>query len=576
MLKQLLLLLFVVIYNQVLFAQVMFTNQADSRGLNDVELGATYLGNGVSFVDFNNDGWDDLTFASGDTKDLLFFENNNGVFIESSWNLPSIQHQTKSVSWVDIDNDGDKDLYILSNTSNGNQLFLNQGNGEFIDITLVSGLPTGNLESYSSSWGDINNDGFLDVFICNRGDGVFAPNRLYLNNGDSTFQDISNSAGILNTSDLTFCAAFFDYNNDGWQDIYVINDKYYISNVLYKNNGDETFTDVSIASGANIVVDAMSSTIGDFNNDGWFDVYITNTPEGNVLLKNNGDETFTDIALASGTLFESIGWGSVFLDADNDRDLDLYVSGELDGSFGGFLSAAYYQNNGNETFTIPNNIGFMDDTSMSFSNAIGDIDNDGYPEIVVSNSNNQTPFLWKNETSQNNNWLKVKLQGVISNRDGIGSRIEISTNGNKQYRYTLCGEGYISQNSNTEFFGIGTNTTIDYVKVTWLSGQVDYLENVSANTTLTIVEGSNPLSIDTTEFKPNFELFPNPTADIITLKSNIKINQITLFNNLGIEVLNKYPNSLKYNLNIFDLASGIYMLRIYSDDYQITRKIIKK
>ncbi|QMU64902.1 MAG: hypothetical protein GKR88_11770 [Flavobacteriaceae bacterium] len=125
--------------------------------------------------------------------------------------------------------------------------------------------------------------------------------------------DISHSAGIVMASELTFCSVFFDYNNDGYQDIYISNDKPTYINRLYKNNGNGTFDDVSVSSGAGIYINAMTTTIGDFNNDGWFDIYVTNTPEGNQLLKNNGDGTFTNIARPSGTDFNSVGWGAVFL-----------------------------------------------------------------------------------------------------------------------------------------------------------------------------------------------------------------------------------------------------------------------
>lgn len=555
-------------------SQILFSNQTDLSILNNLDLGTTYNGNGVSFVDFNYDGWDDLTFTSGSDITMKYYENNNGSFEVSSWNLPILRYQTKSIFWVDIDNDGDKDLFVVSNTNNGNKLFLNDGNGNFTDITSASGLPLGNLESYSASWGDFNKDGFLDVFICNRGEGVFAPNRLYRNNGDLTFSDVSSLAGINDTSDFTFCSAFFDYNNDGWQDIYVINDKDYIPNTLYRNNGDNTFSDVSIESNTNLLIDAMTATIGDINNDGWFDIYVTNTPSGNALLKNNGDETFTNIAASSGTLFNSVGWGAVFLDADNDLDLDLYVSGELDGTVGSFLPSAFYLNNGDETFTIPSNIGFQNDTGNSFSNAIGDIDNDGYPDIIVSNSSNQEPFLWRNLTNQENNWLKINLQGVISNRDGIGSRIEIGINGDKYYRYTLCGEGYLSQNSNSEFFGLGANTQVDYIKVTWLSGTIDFIENISSNQHITIIEGSNPL--DVVDFEDTFKVsIHNPVTTYLKVKSTFKIDNVALYDLSGNLLRNLMVKSHTLILDVSDLPQSIYILKIGSEKTTIFRRIIK-
>lgn len=555
-------------------AQINFENQASLLGVT-MSAGALEYGSGISFCDFNNDGWDDISLATeGGRQSEFFLNNQDGTYTRQNFTLASNNIQGRQIIWADYDNDGDKDLFIASNF-NGNHLYNNDGSFGFTEVTAMAGLPTANIETWGASFGDINNDGFLDLFISNRDDSLVQPNLLYINNQDGTFSDISISAGIHTSSHLSFCSAFFDYNNDGWQDIYVANDKSFNENFLYRNNGDNTFTNVAESAGVNIAIDAMTTTIGDYNNDGWFDIYVTNTPiGGNVFFKNNGDGTFSNVTTVTGTVLNSFSWGSVFLDADNDMDLDMYVSCSMDGSVPSLASAKFYTNNGDETFSTPL-AGFSGDTRISHSNAIGDADNDGYPEIIVSNSNNENVFLWKNETIQNNNWLKVNLEGVSSNRDGIGSTIEISTNGNKQYRYTLCGEGYISQNSNREFFGVSSNAIIDYVKVTWLSGIVDYLENVPVNQTLNILEGSNPLSTET--FKPDQDLiiYPNPVFDYVTLKSNSAIASISLFNNLGVELFKAKPNVAKYNLNVQSLPCGLYFLKVFNNENEIIKKIIK-
>jgi len=175
------------------------------------------------------------------------------------------------------------------------------------------------------------------------------------------------------------------------------------------------------------------------------------------------------------------------------------------------LPSAFYENDGTGNYAIPSGIGFANDNRVSFSNAIGDYNNDGFPDIVVMNDTDNY-FLWENMTSNSNNYLKVKLEGVASNKDGIGSRIEASIAGNKQYRYTLCGEGYIGQNSSTEIIGMGTATTLDYIKVTWPSGAVDLINNIAANQTLTIIEGES-LSTDSFE-QPVLSIYPNPTSGI--------------------------------------------------------------
>ncbi|WP_299227444.1 FG-GAP-like repeat-containing protein [uncultured Psychroserpens sp.] len=578
--KPLLTVLFLFLWANIeVNAQIYFEDQATARGIG-FTCGTTYIGNGVSFFDYDNDGWDDLTFTTEDGQPVRFYKNVNGSFVEQTLNIPVLNYQTKSVTWVDYDNDGDKDIYITSFTD-GNKLFENDGSLNFIDITVGSGLPTNNIFSYGASWGDYDKDGNLDVFISSFDPDRIVPNYLYKNNGDGTFTNVSTTAGISPSGSLSFCSAFFDFNNDGWQDIYISNDRVNNPNILYKNNGDGTFSDVSTSSGTDVTIDAMTVTIDDFNSDGWLDIYVTNGVDGNVFFRNNGDETFTDIAIASGTLLNSVCWGAVFLDAENDEDLDLYVSSSLNGA-SIYSSSVFYENLGNEDFLTPTDPGFFNDNRASHSNAIGDVDNDGLQDIIVSNTNDGNVNLWYNSTTTSNNWLRVKLEGTNSNRDGIGSIIEISVNNNKQYRYTLCGEGYLSQNSATEAFGLGTNTMVDYVKVTWLSGEEDYFYDVPANQLLEITEGTGSgnngqggLSVDEDELSlVNF--YPNPIKDIITFESVEIINMITVTDVLGKEIAIYEPKLDSFELNLSSLNTGVYFLKVQSlSNKSQTYKVIK-
>lgn len=558
-------------------AQLSFDEEAAAVGLGTT-CGTTYLGNGISFVDYNDDGWDDITLTTASGINIRFFKNTNGTFSEEFLNVPNMPYAQKQVNWIDIDNDGDKDLFVTSET-NGNRLFENDGNLNFQDITVSAGLPTANMYTYGASWGDVNNDGNLDVYVSNRDITFENSNKLYLNNGNKTFTDITDSSGV-GIAQLSFCSSFFDYNNDGYQDIYISNDKYYTQNYLFKNNGDNTFDDVSQISQTNCEIDAMTTTIGDYNNDGWLDIYVTNSPEGNVLYKNNGDGTFLDIAESSGTIFESVGWGAVFLDADNDMDLDLYVSGSLDGSIPSLISAAMYENIGVDTFIIPENAGFDDDDGDSYSNAIGDINNDGLPEIVVSNSSDQDLYLWSNKSTPAthmpmNNWLKINLEGTLSNRDGIGSKIEISVNGNKQYRYTLCGEGYLSQNSNTEFFGLGTHSVVDYVKVNWLSGTEDVYYNVAANQVLDILEGSETLG--NSEYVINeLALYPNPTNGIVNFYTSRTLKYFELYDVYGKILHSNQIATDSRSIDLSALGSGVYFLKLIGNNGHSVHKVIKR
>lgn len=254
------LILFFFTLSPKIFGQISFQNSAANTGLN-YSAGTPYLGSGVSFVDFDQDGWDDLSFASGPGQPVKFFKNNAGVFSEIDLGLINLNYQTKQINWIDFDNDGDKDLFVTSNT-HGNKLFENTGGLIFLDITTTSGFPINNVFTNGASWADYDNDGFLDVFLCSKDatTQTTTPNFLYRNNGDGTFSNVSTTAGIDSDNHLTFCSVFIDINNDGWQDIYTSNDKGYNLNQLYKNNGDGTFTEIGASSGTNLGINAMTTT----------------------------------------------------------------------------------------------------------------------------------------------------------------------------------------------------------------------------------------------------------------------------------------------------------------------------
>ena len=555
-------------------AQISFEDVANDIGT-AYSYGTSTWGGGVSFADFDNDGWDDLTFATEEGTEIYFLKNNDGIFNSVSLNGISNTFKTKQVIWIDYDNDGDQDFFVTG-FEGVNKFYKNEGDMNFTDISSTIGFFQTDLFTYGVSFADMDNDGDLDAFISNR-DGEADDQRNYLyRNDEGTYIDITESAGLSMSSHLSFCSIIFDYNKDGFQDIYISNDKPDNLNILYKNNGDGTFDDVSEYSGAGIGINAMTTTIGDYNNDGWFDIYITNTPEGNELLRNNGDGTFTNVAEATATTFNSVGWGAVFLDADSDGLLDLYVSSDFDGSVGSFLSAAFYHQQNNETFSIPQNIGFQDDTRKSYTNAIGDIDNDGKPDIVVGNDI-EPNFLWANKTVNENNWLKVKLEGVISNRDGIGNTIEINIDGQSQYRYTLAGEGYLSQNSFYEFFGMGNATEVDYVKVTWTAtGETEIITNIAANQAIIIKEGNGILSTENNLKNTAFSIYPNPSSNGIFKLSVLNQEKVSIqvFDISGRLITEK--NNLRDNdqINLSQYQKGIYIARLSSETKNKTLKLV--
>jgi len=575
-------------YSVVGLAQISFQNQEEDLISGDAIYGivtSNGLGSGISFFDFDNDGWDDITIPASANSDFQFFKNTGGSFEEITLPINSEGIQSRQAIWVDFDNDGDNDFF---GTSDIGQLsfFRNDGNDTFSNISGTSGLPPQLWQFWGASWGDYDSDGFLDVFLSVRDNAQIEHNLLYHNNGEGFFTDVTEQAGLDQTGFITFCSAFFDYDNDGDQDIYMANDKCVTSNILYRNNGDGTFTDVSQQAGVNLFMSAMSTTIDDYDNDGWLDIYVTNfyppfeddVTTGNAFLHNNGDGTFTNIALDNGTRFDSIGWGAVFLDADNDTDRDLYVSGSLDDTDpDGRSSAAFYEQTINNDFVTLPEASFPNDNRYSFSNAIGDIQNDGRPDIVVLNTANEPIYLWENQTENTNNWIKIQLQGTTSNRMGIGSKIKVFVGEEIYYGYTLCGEGYIAQNSQREFFGLGDATLVDAIEVHWLSGETDRIEDVAVNQTLSILEGQSPLSVEDLSLQ-SVRSFPNPAQNIFTLEvpSTFIGGTLVIYDMQGRLINNIGITQESILLDIAGYTSGLYMIQLENGTQKQIIRLLKR
>ncbi|GGG23961.1 hypothetical protein GCM10011344_25890 [Dokdonia pacifica] len=577
-----LLFFFILIAHQT-FGQIEFRNDESILFDEETIYGSSVLGPSISFFDFDQDGWDDITIPASAIHDFQFFKNVNGNFQAVDLGITGNNIQARHAIWVDIDNDGDHDFFATSDLGYI-WLYRNEGNNTFTNITDTSGLPDTDIPYWGSSWGDYNNDGILDVFISIRDADQIQGNLLFQGNGDGTFTDTTTSAGIDAAGYITFCSSFFDYDNDGDQDIYTANDKCITPNTLYRNNGDGTFTDVSIESGTDLYMSAMSTTIDDFNNDGWLDIYVTNfyppfeedVTVGNAYLLNNGDGTFSNVALENGTRFDSIGWGTVCIDTSNNTYKDLYVSGSVDGE-DGRPSATLYLNDGTGNYTVSTGTGIEEDNFISYSNAIGDIQNDGLQDIVVINANNAPISLWNNTTTTDNNWVKVTLEGTTSNKMGVGSKIKVGAGDNVYYGYTLCGEGYMNQNSDAELFGMGNATNIDYIEVTWLSGMIDRIEDIDVNQTIHIVEGSNPLRID--EFTVNdITLYPNPAKNNIhfTYPENQQEITISIIDMQGKVVKTQRFDSPSrdHTIDISNMAGGVYFISINNNTTTFIKKMV--
>jgi hypothetical protein len=405
----------------------------------------------------------------------LYHNNGDGTFTKIT---NSGINKDGMGTWIDYDNDGLLDLSIRSSIA-PSTIFRNVGIGKFIEIPGLFGTAIEN--TWGDSWADYDVDGDLDVFIANHSDGGYT-SALYSNNGDGTFTknltgpigyDEGNSEG----------STWGDYNNDGYPDLFVAN--YSTDNFLYKNNGDGTFTKIT---GDPVVSDPWSTGAawGDYNNDRYLDLFVINLDE-NSLYKNNGDGTFTKIT--EGEIVSEYGSsrGCAWEDYDNDGDLDLVVTN----GFPQFNNTLVFSNNNDGTFTKETDNAVAVTGGVTGGALWADFDNDGDQDLMCTRETNN--FLFENN-GNSNSWINFKCLGTISNRDAIGARVEakatISGNPVWQIREIINQTGSGQQNSDIVHFGFGNATSIDSLVIKWPSGIISVLTNVATKQIMTLYETS--------------------------------------------------------------------------------------
>jgi len=429
-------------------------------------------GGGMSFVDFTGDGFSDLTFCTEAGQNLLFFENKISHFELLTNPFVVNLYETKQVYWIDIENDGDLDLFVTA-YDNPNLLYINNGDLTFVESTVLYNLPIKFEKTYGANFSDINFDGYLDLYVSNwTNDLSSSTNELYLFNAVTGFYDeISAYAGIMNDNNPTFCSSFFDFDFDGDLDFYIANDCFGpgTENQFYLNNGDLTFTEVSNLNGSQLpTACSMSTTVADYNNNGFWDIYVTDFAGlPSHLLICLPTYTYLDVSVATNCNTVSVyGWTANFLDYDNDADQDLYVSAS--NAINGFPNP-FLENTGfsfNEPFAFSNGIGGSD-TISSFANAIGDFNRDGKLDIVTSGNTVQNFKLYVNYEQNNNKFFKLKLVGTDSNIHAIGARVEVYNNGSKRLFQKHAGNGFLNQNEDLIHIGFGSTFDFDSLTVFW-------------------------------------------------------------------------------------------------------------
>ncbi|MYB66683.1 CRTAC1 family protein [Candidatus Poribacteria bacterium] len=504
------------------------------------------MGSGVVFFDYDADGNIDLYFVNSgpvpidgitdktkieDGSNVLYQNEGNGHFIDVTdvAGVGDIGYGM-AASAGDIDNDGDADLYVCN--FERDSLYENNGDGTFTNITEAAGIDN-TLWSIASIFLDYDLDGDLDIFVVNyllyntsmpvtRFKGIigYGPPRsyegtvdvLYRNNGDGTFTDVAETAGLASKIEgqiegRGMAAVAFDYNNDLYPDIYVANDTN--RNFLYHNNGDGTFTDESLFLGVGydengVAEGSMGVDSGDYNGDGLFDIIIANSEKATLYKSQQLGEAgflFTEASAESGLLQPTlpyVGFSPLFIDYDNDGNLDVFCANGHPQDIIETLTLQHetypqrdqlFHNKGNGSYVeVSQTSGaYFSEELVGRAAASADYDNDGDIDIVVVNSN-QRAVLLRNEGGNRKNWLSVKLVGTRTNRDGIGTKVKIVSDEVTQIAEVKSGSSYASGSDTRLLFGLDDAEKVDRIEVIWQNGIVQKLENIDVNQRLIITE----------------------------------------------------------------------------------------
>lgn len=487
------LLLVTLIFPCELFGQVAFSDVSNQLSIPSDQTGG-YLGAGMSVADFNGDGIDDLSLAHHNGQ-LKFYLGTGDGFNPYFLNLSNYPYEAKSIVWVDIDNDGDQDLFITYRLQQ-NRLFLNQGDLVMLDISQSCGILMENRRSYGASFGDYDNDGLLDLFIANYVSGSDTPfNELYHNLGDGQFEEVTFELGMGQPLQQSFQGHWVDFNQDGLLDLHLIRDRLCFDNYYYEQQPDGTFLNTAHDRGLDLWVNAMCTSAADFDRDNDQDLYVSaGMFEGNFLMENEGGY-FDPHAPEAGDSVDVhlTSWAATWLDADNNGWEDLHVATGFSVYTNYPMILSQYPDVPDQFFWNDDAVfdeddsGFFDANVLSFSSAASDYNLDGFPDLF---SNAVGEYLQVLEAQPNaNRWLKVHLEGTESNRDGVGARIRVYRNGLLGSKMTYCGENFLSQSSRWEHFGLGLSTGIDSVIIDWPSGIIDRFYDLEPNQFVMVVEG---------------------------------------------------------------------------------------
>jgi len=591
-------LIVILISVQVSYTQLQLVLKSQEKGINHYYQNLQEMGGGCAFADFNSDGWQDLWINGGNQNEKLYINDGTGSFENKTTEagLSDLSINATGVIVGDIDNDGHKDVFLITSATGPNNLLHNNGDGSFSNISQEAGFLQDTAFSMSASFADINLDGYLDIYVGNYvselkllydGNGTAigfdhscSEDYLYLNNQDNTFEKVDLNFWESQTG-CVLASTFTDYDLDGDPDLMIANDfgEWITPNRLFTNNyPDNNFTEVSEQLGADIGIYAMGIAIGDYDLDEDLDYYFTNLGR-NVLLHNENGVFVdkTEFAGVEDIQFEdlnTVGWGTSFQDMDLDMYPDLLVANGYIPAGGGSLDwlasnpenpNKLYVNNGNGTFSDASNVTGFSSKSKGRGLASADIDNDGDVDImvVILNAlvipgNENKVALYENILNTSNNYLKVDLTGVRNNRDAYGSIVRVYVDDKVLIRELNGGSSHVSQNSSVLHFGLADNTEIDSLLVTWPGGAEQTVIGPDINTTLEIEED---LSIYTSVEDPKrtqYNVYPVPTTSRLYLLNYDNTAAFTVYSQFGKLLFRGSGNEI----NVEHLESGMYYMHI--------------
>ncbi len=491
--------------------------QKFARRTQDAGLGAVSRANGVALADYDHDGDLDIYFVVQDsykpsdpqTWNRIFSNRGDGTFFDvtaraglagrnsNSGQNPNGMGNKMGASWGDYDNDGWPDLFLTHYGSN--QLFHNNSDGTFTDVTAQAGVAARRTQFSSSAlWFDYDLDGDLDLYV-----SIYAEffttsndrtNRLYENLGNGKFLDVSAASGVADNG-ATWTTVAIDANNDGYLDLYLAND--FGPNKFYLNNGDKTFQEKTAGFGLEDRFHGMGLAVADCDGNGYFDIYLTNITEAgsdeeiNPLFLNTGQNFFYNYSVEAGVSLAGWGWGTEFFDLENDGDEDLFV---VTNNFTPEFANVLFRNkaeSGTARFErISHEVG-LDDSTVARGVAVFDYDNDGDSDLLISNFF-ESPYLYENPMPHGN-WLNVKLEGTVSNRDAFGAVVEVWANG-RSYKKYHHGTQFLAQSIQPLHFGLGNAQSVERIAVRWPLGHVEEIGAMNVNQTIQIKEKSGIVS----------------------------------------------------------------------------------